>query len=181
MIALLKYRGADPQTIGVTIALVMAGGIAGSLTAGRVIRKFSAHRVFLVGNWASVILLSAAALLPDPWQTGAVTCVEAAASVPMAAVSQAYTARLIPDRFAGRVGAVMNFSGQSLTWIGMLLVGALADAFGAPTTTLVFAGLMLPFAVTSLRARSLSLYRVPLDNVHELDSDLLDDHLRPSG
>jgi hypothetical protein len=71
----------------------------------------------------------------------------------------------------------MNFSGQSLTWVGMLLVGALADAFGAPTTTLVFAGLMLPFAVSSLSARSLDLYRVPLGSVRELDSDLLDDHV----
>jgi hypothetical protein len=68
----------------------------------------------------------------------------------------------------------MSFSGQSLTWVGMLLVGALADGFGAPTTTLVFAGLMLPFAATSLRARSLTLYRTSLGSVRELDADLLD-------
>jgi MFS family permease len=177
MIALLRYRGADPRTIGVIIALVMAGGIVGSLVAGRVIRTFSAYRIFVVGNWATLVLLAAAAVLPHPWQTGAVTSLDAAVSVPMAAVSQAYIARLIPDRFAGRVGSVMNFSGQSLTWVGMLLVGALADAFGAPTTTLVFAGLMLPFAVSSLSARSLDLYRVPLGSVRELDSDLLDDHV----
>lgn len=174
LIALLKYRGADPQTIGVIVALVMAGGIAGSLLTGRIIRIFSAHRAFLVGNWASVVLLTVAAVVPHAWQTGAATCVEVAASVPMAAVSQAYTARLIPDRFAGRVGSVMSFSGQSLTWVGMLLVGAFADGFGAPTATLVFAGFMLPVAATSLRARSLALYRVPLEGVRELDSELFD-------
>jgi len=170
LIALLKYRGADPGAIGVIIAMVMAGGIAGSLLTGRILRIFSAHRVFLAGNWASVVLLATAAVVPHPWQTGAATCLEVAASVPMAAVSQAYTARLIPDRYAGRVGSVMSFSGQSLTWVGMLLVGALSDGFGAPTTALVFAGLMLPFAATSLRARSLALYRTPLDSVRELDS-----------
>jgi 2',3'-cyclic-nucleotide 2'-phosphodiesterase (5'-nucleotidase family) len=84
MIALLKYRGADPQAIGVTIALVMAGGIVGSLVAGRVIRTFSAHRIFVFGNGATLVLLTAAAVLPHPWQTGAVTSLDAAASVPMA-------------------------------------------------------------------------------------------------
>ena len=174
LIALLKYRGADPRAIGVILALVMAGGIAGSLLTGRILRTFSAHRVFLAGNWASVILLAVAAVVPHPWQTGAATCLETAASVPMAAVSQAYTARVIPDRYAGRIGSVMSFSGQSLTWVGMLLVGALADGFGAPTTALVFAGLMLPFAASSLRARALALYSTPLGGVRELDADLLD-------
>lgn len=168
LIALLKYRGADPRAIGVTIALVMVGGIAGSLLAGRVIRTFNAHRIFLIGNWTSVVLLAAAALAPRPWQVGAVACVEVAVSVPMAAVWEAYTAHLIPDRFVGRVGAVMSFSSQSLTWAGMLLVGALADAFGAPTTVFVCVGLVLPFAVISIRARAIDLFRTPLADVQEL-------------
>jgi hypothetical protein len=84
MIALLNYRGADPRTIGATIALVMAGGIVGSLAAGRVNRTSSTHRIFVFGNWATLVLLAAASVLSHSWQIGAVTSIDAAASVPMA-------------------------------------------------------------------------------------------------
>jgi MFS family permease len=168
IIALLRSRGASPQAIGVINAGVLAGGILGALLAGQIIKRFRARRIFQIGGWVYVASLAMAAICPQPWQIGAVAAAFTFASVPTVSVWEAYTVSLVPDRLTGRVGAVSAFCSQSLTWIGVVLAGWLADQWGAPTAGLCFGAILIPFAVAAHPAKSLALFDQPLDQIAEL-------------
>jgi len=168
LIILLKNKGAAPRTIGLINSVVLAGGILGALVTSALIRTIGSRRVFLLGGWIYVITLAAAALGTRQWQIAAAASLFVFASVPTASVCEAYTASLVPDRLIGRVGSVSNFAAQSLTWVGMLLAGWLADQFGAAAAALCFAGLLVPFAIAGHTVSALSLLRTPLERVEEL-------------
>ncbi|MEO3754100.1 hypothetical protein [Streptomyces sp. B6B3] len=168
VVALLASRGATPEVIGVTNAGVLAGGIAGALLAGAILRRMRALRVFQLGGWIYVVSLATAAVVPAPWQIGLAAAAFTFASVPTVTVFEAYTARLIPDRLVGRVSAISAFCAQSLTWLGMLLAGWLASEFGATVAALCFAAILVPLAIAGHLARSLALLRTPLHLVEEI-------------
>jgi MFS family permease len=168
LVALLYARGATPKVIGVTNAGVLAGGIIGALLAGAILRRIRALRVFQLGGWIYVVSLALAAICPLPWQIGLATAAFTFASVPTVAVWESYTAHLVPDQLTGRVGAASAFCAQSLTWIGMLLAGWLANEWGASVAALCFAAILVPFAIGGHVAKSLALLRAPLDLVEEV-------------
>ncbi|WBC18172.1 MFS transporter [Micromonospora sp. WMMA1998] len=168
LVALLHARGASPGIIGVTNAGVLAGGILGALLAGAVLRRMRALHVFQLGGWIYVVSLALAALLPALWQIGLAAAAFTFASVPTVTVWESYTARLVPDELIGRAGAVSAFCAQSLTWLGMILAGWLANTWGASVAVLCFAAVLVPFAIGGHVARSLRLLRTPLDAVEEM-------------
>ena len=136
-----------------------------SVLAGLIIKKLGSGRVFVLGGWIYVVSLGLAAVATRPWQIAVAACLFV--SVPVVSVWEAYTAVFVPDRLIGRVGAVSNFAAQSLVWIGILLVGFLADQFGAPAAVLCFTALLIPPAVGGHFARSLTLLETPLEQVEE--------------
>jgi MFS family permease len=172
LVALLASRGATPNVIGLTNAGVLAGGIAGALLAGAILRRMKALRVFQLGGWIYVVSLALAAILPAPWQIGLATAAFTFASVPTVTVWESYTARLVPDQLAGRVGAASAFCAQSLTWLGMLLAGWLANEFGAMVAALCFTAILVPFAIAGHVTKSLALLRAPLDLVEEVPAEV---------
>lgn len=174
LVALLASRGATPRLIGVINAGVLAGGILGALLASTVLRRMQALRVFQLGGWVYVVTLALAAVLPAPWQIGLATAAFTFASVPTVTVWEAYTARLVPDRLAGRVGAASGFCAQSLTWLGLFLAAWLSSAYGPTVAALCFAAILVPFAIAGHLARSLQLLRVPLNLVEEVRADPAD-------
>lgn len=169
LIALLKDRGAGPQTIGITNSFVLAGGLLGSILAGQIIRRVGSRRVFLSGGWVYVVSLAAAAISPHPWEIAVAASLFVFVSVPTVSIWEAYVATLVPDDYVGRVGSVANFAAQSLVWFGMLLVGWLVDQFGATTGVLCFAALLVPFAVGNCFASSLEVLKTPLAKVREIE------------
>jgi len=138
-----------------------------SVLAGLIIKKLGSRRVFVLGGWIYVVSLGLAAVATRPWQIAVAACLFVFASVPVVSVWEAYTAVVVPDRLIGRVGAVSNFAAQSLVWIGILLVGFLADQFGAPAAVLCFTALLIPPAVAGHFARSLTLFETPLEQDEE--------------
>jgi MFS family permease len=167
LVVLLRDRGASPQTVGFTNSAVLAGGLVGAVLASRVLRWAGSRPVFLTGGWVYVVTLALAAVAPAPWQIAAAAATFVFVSVPTVSVWEAYVAALVPDEYVGRVGSVANFAAQSLVWLGMVLVGILADHLGATVATLCFAALLLPFAVLNLFARALHILRTPLAEVRE--------------
>jgi MFS family permease len=172
VVALLFEHGAVARVIGLANAGVLAGGILGAFAAGAILRRIAALRVFQAGGWIYVGSLALAAVLPAPWQIALVAALFTFASVPTVTVWESYTARLVPDELAGRVGAASAFGAQSLTWLGFLLAGGMADEWGATITVLCFAAILVPFAVAGHIAKSLTLLRAPLDQVEELPATL---------
>jgi MFS family permease len=168
LIVLLKDQGAAPRAIGLINSVVLAAGILGALLTSAAIRKIGPRRVFVLGGWTYVITLATAAVGTSQWQVAAAASIFVFASVPTASVWEAYTASLVPDRLIGRVGSISNFAAQSLTWLGMLLAGWLADQLGATAAALCFAALLVPFAVAGHTVTALNLLHTALDRVEEL-------------
>ncbi len=166
--ALLEQQGHGPGTISVTNAVILVGGVLGAIVAGRIVAAVGSRRVFLLGNWAYVVSLGVVALTRAPWQLALAAAVFVFASVPTASVWEAYTATLVPDELFGRVGATTSFAAQSLTWVGAILAGVLADHFGARVALACFAALLVPFAVANHTTKALHLLRTPLAQVTEL-------------
>ncbi|MGH3505049.1 MAG: MFS transporter [Nocardioidaceae bacterium] len=165
---LLKQQGYSPQTISVTNAFILAGGILGALLAGLVIAAVGSRRVFLLGNWAYVVCLGLVALTHAPWQLAITAGVFVFVSVPTASVWEAYTATLVPDHLFGKVSATTSFAAQSLTWVGALLAGAIADQYGARVALCCFAALLVPFTIANHATPALRLLRTPLAQVREM-------------
>ena len=170
LVALLHAHGASARVVGVTNAGVLVGGILGSLLAGD-LRRVKAVYVFQCGGWVYVVSLTLAAILPADWQIGLAAAAFTFASVPTVTVWELYTARLVPDQLTGRVGAASSFCAQSLTWLGLVLAGWLADECGATVAALCFAAILVPFAIAGHAAPSLALLRVPLDRVEEVPTE----------
>ncbi|MFI5691924.1 MFS transporter [Kribbella sp. NPDC051586] len=169
LIVLLRDRGAGPRTVGFTNSIVLVGGLIGAVVAGWILRRVRPRTVFLIGGWVYVMTLALAAVAPEPWQITVAAALFVFASVPTVSVWEAYVASLVPDAYVGRVGSVANFSAQSLVWLGMILVGVLADALGATVGVLCFSALLVPFAIINLFARALDVLRTPLAEVREVD------------
>ena len=167
-IALVRHRGGSPATVGFVSSLALIGGIAGAVIAPALLRTVRARLVLHVSAWAFVASFAAVALVPQPWQIGAVMLVAMLFMVPLNVVLEAYLVRLVPDEFSGRVSAVTRFGGQALQWSGPLLAGLLAAVLGVPGGALALMALTVPLALALHLTRSLDVLDLPLEQVEEI-------------
>jgi MFS family permease len=168
-IAVLKYRGASPTVIGLANGLAMTSGVLGAVLGPAVLRRVPARVVFLTAGWLLAAATLLTGLVPRAWQIALAVCLVIVIIVPLNALLDSYQIRIVPDRLSGRVSATVTFAAQSLQWTGPLLAGVLADAFGAPTATLVFGIATVPLAIGSHLARSVRLLDTPVEQVEEQD------------
>ena len=166
-IAMLKYRGAGPETIGVDNSIALIGGIAGALAGPALLRRVSAKVVFLAGGWIGVVGAVMTAVCPAPWEVGCSVFLVMLVLVPLNAILQSYQVRLVPDELSGRVGSVVSFGAQALMWLGPLAAGLLADDFGPPTAGLIVAAALLPTMGIAHFVKSLDVLRTPVEEVGE--------------
>ena len=166
-IAMLKYRGAGPATIGVDNSISLIGGIAGALAGPALLRRVSAKVVFLAGGWIGVVGAVMTAVCPAPWEVGCSVFLVMLVLVPLNAILQSYQVRLVPDELSGRVGSVVSFGAQALMWLGPLAAGLLADDFGPPTAGLIVAAALLPTMGIAHFVKSLDVLRTPVEEVGE--------------
>ena len=166
-IAVLKYRGASPMTIGLTNSIALIGGITGAVLGPVLLKRIRAKLVFLSGGWALAIGCVLTAILPIPWEIGGSVFLVMLVIVPLNAALDSYEVRLVPDEYSGRVSSAVFFGAQSLQWVGPLLAGVLADAFGPPSAALVFAAALIPLALVAHHTSALNLLDLPVEQVEE--------------
>ncbi|MEU4620526.1 MFS transporter [Actinoplanes sp. NPDC023801] len=153
LLFLPRELGLSATAIGVTLAAVGPGALAGSLLAARLPGRLG-HGPVLVG----AAVLGNGALLAVPALSGASAGTLAAlvvvnlvfgtfgqlVNVTVTAVRQALT----PPGMQGRVAATITFAGMGLTPFGSLLGGQLADQWTVRAALLVTAaGMMLSPAI----------------------------------
>ncbi|HEV2640642.1 MAG TPA: MFS transporter [Actinocrinis sp.] len=166
-IAVLKYRGAGPMTIGLTDSIALVGGITGAVLGPALLKRVRAKLVFLSGGWAFVVGCVLTAILPVPWEIGCSVFLVMLVLVPLNAALDSYEVRLVPDQYSGRVSAAVFFGAQCLQWVGPLLAGVLADEIGPPDAALVFAAALVPLALMAHRTSALNILDLPVDQVQE--------------
>jgi MFS family permease len=166
-IALLRYRGAGPETIGVDNSIALIGGIAGAIAGPALLRRVPAKVVFLAGSWIGAAAAILTAILPSPWEVGCSVFLVMLVLVPLNAILQSYQVRLVPDHLSGRVGAVMGFGAQALMWVGPLVAGLLADTLSPPVAGLIVAACFVPTMGITHFVKSLDVLRTPVEEVGE--------------
>jgi MFS family permease len=166
-IALVRHRGGGPTTVGVVSSVALVGAVVGAVVAPGLLEKVSARRVLYVAQWSFVAAFAFVAVVPRPWEIGAVLFFAMLTVAPLNVVLNAYMVRLVPDEYNGRVSAVVRFGASSLQWIGPLLGGGLASLLGVPLGVLALAVATLPLAVMLHVTRSLDVLDQPIGEVEE--------------
>jgi len=166
-IAMLRYRGAGPTAIGLVNSIALIGGVTGAVIGPLLLKRLGAKPLFLAGGWIFTSAAVLTAVLPAPWEIGCAVFLVMLAVVPLNAALEAYQVRLVPDAFSGRVSAVVGFGAQALQWVGPLVAGVLADAYGPPHAMLLVAAALVPVAVIPHLTRSLALLDTPVEEVSE--------------
>jgi MFS family permease len=167
LIALVIHRGGSSAMAGVVTALTVAGGLAGSLVAPAVVRRFRARALVSGAVWIFALGLAATALLPQVWEIAVVVCLTQVATVPVNVVLVTYVMRLVPDGMLGRVAAVNRFAAYALEWCGPLLAGLLAAGLGVSGGMLALLVVIVPLAVALGVAPALNLLATPAEDLPE--------------
>ncbi len=130
VIVLARAHHLPDALIGLIFTIASIGGIAGSLLAPRIQRRFGFGTVITATVWASTLAWPLLALVPNPLLLGLVIAVPFMTSPIYNAVQFSYRISLIPDHLQGRVNSsfrLLAFGGQPL---GAALSGLLIAARG---------------------------------------------------
>jgi MFS family permease len=166
-IALVRHRGGGPTTVGVVSSVALVGAVVGAVVAPGLLAKVPARRVMYVAQWSFVAAFATVAIVPQPWEIGAVLFFAMLTVAPLNVVLNAYMVRLVPDEYTGRVSAVVRFGAVSLQWIGPLLGGGLASLLGIPLGVLVLAAATVPLALMLHVTSALDVLDQPVGEVEE--------------
>ncbi|MEU6809454.1 MFS transporter [Streptomyces sp. NPDC046831] len=130
VIATGTARGASESFIGLTLAVAGAGGLAGALVAGSVIKRVRPSAVFIAGYWIGPVAAVLLATVPGVVPLGiVVACVYVRGPI-INALFLTYAAKVVPDELQGRVLGAIVFSSTVVSPLGVLAIGAVFDAAG---------------------------------------------------
>ncbi len=164
-IALIRYRGGSPEEVGVISAIALIGGVAGATIGEALTKRVRPRLVMSVAAWAFTAAFALAAIVPEPWEIGAVVAVAMFTMVPLNVILQAYLVRVVPDEYSGRVAAVGRFGIGTLEWTGPLIAGLLATLFGVPGAAIALIVPMALLAAALHVTKSLAILDVPVADV----------------
>lgn len=147
LIVLATERGASAVEIGIVFSIGGVSGIIGSLIGGQIQRRFRFGQVIIAVVWAQALLFPLYLLVPGFYWLGVVYALIYTLSPVYNVVQFSYRLALIPDALQGRVNSSFRLLAFGFNPLGAALCGLLLERWGSTTTTLVFAGVYLVFAL----------------------------------
>lgn len=149
-IVLLQHLHASPFTIGLIFTAGGMGGIAGTVLAPSVQRRFSFGQVIIGSCWLVALLWPLYAVSPSVVSVGVISTFIFLAFPLYDTVQFSYRSAMIPDALQGRVNSVFRllaFAGQPL---GIALTGVFLQTLTIFPTILVIASVfgLLALAAT---------------------------------
>jgi MFS family permease len=151
--------GLPPAAFGWYLAALAAGGILGSLVAGRLLRRLG-HAVAIRAAAATAVgTFVVATVTSDPWLMAATLATLGFVSMVWNVGSRVLRQTLVDDRVLGRVTATMALIALVATPLGGLLGGAAAELVGiraaggiAIAANLVALALLTPVTTAAVEA-----------------------------
>jgi MFS family permease len=146
-IVIAQSQHASSFVIGAIFTIASVGGIAGSLVAVRLQRRFSFAQVIIACVWVWAALTPLLALAPNPYVLGLVLAGSFLAGTIYDVVQYSSRLALIPDALQGRVNSVFRliaFGGQP---VGYALAGVLLQTVGPVASVLFFS---VPYVAAAL-------------------------------
>ena len=153
LLILAKQRGASPALIGIMFAISALGGLAGSLVAPRIQKRFGYAQVIITTVWISALSVPLFAVAPNVVVLGALGGVGFLVGPIYNAVQFSYRVSLIPDQLQGRVNSAVRMVAYGAIPFGSALAGVLIQSIGAIPTVLVYAAIELVLAVLTMMNR----------------------------
>jgi MFS family permease len=151
VIVVARPQHVPPAAIGLIFTVASVGGLAGSVLAPRIQRRYRFGQVIAGTVWLNALLWPFVALVPNPLLLGVVLAGMFITSPIYNAVQYSYRLSVIPDALQGRVNSVFRLLGDATMPLGTALVGVVLQRAGIATTVLVFSLVVLLLAVlTSL-------------------------------
>jgi predicted MFS family arabinose efflux permease len=147
LIVRARELGASPALIGAMLAFAGGAAILGSLAAPWVQRRLPPGLVVLGSMWLWVPQTAVLALIAEPIALGAVAGAAVIVGPMFNVVVGSYRYALVPDRLLGRVQSASLVVAWGAIPLGALFAGFAVDAFGARTTFLVLAAILLVLAL----------------------------------
>lgn len=147
LLILAKQEGASPALIGVMFAITSIGGLAGSIVAPRIQRRFGYAPVIITCVWIGALVIPLFTLAPNPFVLGALGAVGFLTGPIYNAVQFSYRVSLIPDELQGRVNSAVRMVAFGTIPLGTALAGVLIQSIGAVSAVLVFGAVEIVLAV----------------------------------
>lgn len=153
-----------PFVLGVVLASLGAGFLAGALVAGRITRRLGIGRTMITGTAIAFLASLAIPLASGPLPQVIAMLLAAhfmlAIGIQLNGINlMSFRQSITPSEMQGRMNATFRFLNVVMMMIGALVAGALGDTIGYRNTMLVGAvGMVLPF---------LRLLLSPIRNVRE--------------
>ncbi len=154
IVVLARRDGASPALIGAMLAVAAAGGLAGTLIAPALQRRWPAHRSLLAETCTTALVLPLLLVVHNALLLGLIVAAAELFTPVTNATVVSQRVALAPDRLQGRVQAGSTLVSFSAGWLGPLAVGVLLEYAGRTTTVLTLAGwaLLLAIAVATVPA-----------------------------
>ncbi len=158
------------RTAGLVYGLSLAGGIAGSLGARRVVERIGAGRVIILGALLSAPFELVTPLVPagpwGPWAVAVVFTWLTAASMVYGTAAATTRQLVCPPRLLGRTTACGRFLQVCLMPLGPLLAGGLGIWIGLRPALLVLAGATLLCPLVLLATPIRGMREIPVHEAH---------------
>ena len=156
LIVLARHDGATPAEIGLIVACMGAGGLAGAFAAPWCQRKIPAGLTITGCMWVWTALLALIVVIRTPLWLCPVVMVFGFVGPSWNVSVQTYRMRITPNQLLGRTSSVALQIGWGVIPLGSLLAGFLLQALSpSATMTVVTAGM----AVTAVTATALAPVR----------------------
>ncbi len=149
IIVLARHQHASPAVIGLIFSIGSVGGVAGSLIAPYIQKRFSFGQVTIASLWEEAILWPCLAIAPHPLLLGLVVAAMFVLGPSANAVQLGYRLSLIPDHLQGRVNSAFRLLAHACEPIGAAGAGILLEKTGGPATALIFSAVVAGLAVVT--------------------------------
>jgi MFS family permease len=150
VIVLARRRGATPGEVGLILAFIGIGGVAGGLIASRLALRLSVRSAVALAFGVKTVLVPALLVVPGTVPIGLVYGAMFIFDGTFDAAIGARQLGMIPDRLQGRVGGTVFLVSVGSVPLASLVVGLLLDAWGPPITFVLLGLVMLATLVAGL-------------------------------
>jgi predicted MFS family arabinose efflux permease len=163
MVLALRLNGVSAGRIGVAVAILGVGGLAGGFAAGFLRRQLSLLVLVRGICWCGVALLGLNAFLAGHLLSAVPIALIFMLLPAINAVMVAYQVKVTPNEMQGRVESVRLTVAGGLATLGPVIAGVLVDSVNIVTATLFSAVAMAVGALVTVFSRGIRELR-PLDH-----------------
>jgi MFS family permease len=165
VILLVHARGGGPSAIGVTQAVGAAGGLAGAVVSGWVIRRLAGRSLVVALGWCMAAAAFSMGLISSPWSIAPALAVVTFVAVPLNVVFDTYETQLLPDEMVGRVTTAIDLAANGLRWAAPLAIGFVVNATSAATAAVIWGGTFSVVALLVQVNRNVYVLDQPIETI----------------